>query len=177
MKEFRIYQEISHGRGTEMEIVVLTGRTLRDGQVVKRSVNRHVHFEGDKWIGRHPDFYDGVDDKNTRAEESFAQLESDLAYGISECDQLDEELDTFTNQKKFDAMVLSVAVIAESEFEMKPDSVRWLLNSVRPFVVEKVKAKRVKAMKNALDIEVDLKRAKNHLADVQRDFPRLVAYI
>lgn len=176
MKEFQIYRIISDNeKDREREIAVLT-TCVFGGQTVQCSVNRHIHPQNGQWIGRHPDFYDGVDAKNTRAEDVVAHLESRLEFLIAELEQLDEVLDKWSDSKKFKEMT-SKTVDQCVEAGLNPESVDKLLNRIRPLVIQKLKADLLTTKDKAIVVGIDLEYAKRHLAEVQEKFPRLVAYV
>ena len=182
MKEFPIYRVISNRKPTRtrkggMEIAVLVTRNV-GGNAVLRSVNRHVFFDGTYCIGNHPDFYDGVDEKNGRAEKMFEVLDAELAGLTNKLEDLDEEIAEWTEQNKYNEMALETArECAESDFKLSPNSVLDLLETIRPLVVQKLKNRRKVLRDQAVNVGVKKEHAKNYLADVQRDFPRLVAYV
>lgn len=178
MTEFPIYREVSRGERGSVEIAVLTVRTV-GGQAVMRSVNRHVYYqEGGRWIGRHPDYYDGVDFKNARAEKMFAKLENDLEKLTQKLELLDEKIGQWVEESKFNELALDTAnECAESDFKLDPSSVLSLIERIQPLAVEKLKKARASVRAEAINARVKAEHAKNYLADVQRDFPRLVAYV
>ena len=159
-----------------MEIVVITVRNI-GGQAVRISINRHVHLEDGKWIGWHPDFYNGVDAKNTRAEDMFSSLETELAEFTKNLELLDEEIAKWTEQKKFDQMALETAKECESCFKFNQGLVLGLLEATRPWVVQKLKGQRSSIRVKAIEVGVNKEYAERHLKDVQWDFPRIVAYV
>lgn len=142
MKQFPIYRVINHNEKTGgMEIAVLATRVGASGAQRQVSVNRHVHHAGLYWIGRHPDFYDGVDSKNTIAETVVLNLEHELDDAKILLAYLEEKL----RNEKENRQTLSLAVV-EAQFA-------------------------VVAIDGTLEI------ARQNLARVQEDFPRLVSYV
>ncbi|HEY4521654.1 MAG TPA: hypothetical protein VJH05_00750 [Candidatus Paceibacterota bacterium] len=155
-----------------MEIAVLTVRNV-GGQAVMRSVNRHIEKFGCQWVGRHPDFYDGVDTKNVRAEEMFAGLESELAGVTKKLEALDEEIAQWTD----DARLKDFADKVANRLGLNLGEVFGLFISVQSEALERLKAKRTELMAEAINVGVKKEHAERYLSDVQRDFPRMVVYV
>ena len=122
-----------------MEIAVLDDYNGR-----LKSVNRHVHMEHGNWIGRHPEYYDGVDALNNLAESAVVNFEGEVQRWTSQVNQLTVDL-----QK------------------------------------DGIEAKKKKELREALEhaqfmaseSEQSLNNARQSLADVQREFPRIVEYV
>lgn len=176
MKEFQVFQVISNTqKGGGMEVAVLVDRVV-GGQKVQKSVNRHVHHEDGFLVGRHPDFYDGVDAKNTAAEEAVSRLEGNLEDLTRLLDDLDYNLDQWCDQGKFNEMFVRAAKECE-QVGLKPGSVKRTLELVRPLQIQKLKDERAEKMSVALRVGVDLEHVKKHFTEIQKEFPRLVHYI
>lgn len=158
MREFPIYRVISHNEKTGgMEISVLAIRVGASGAQRQVSVNRHVHRAGNYWLGRHPDFYDGVDAKNTIAETVMLDLEHELEDAKILLEHFEEQL------KKTAEAVRDDGVEASSV-----DKKERLINLF--IAVEGVRS--TVAFKG-----MALESARESLARVQEEFPRLVSYV
>ena len=141
MKQFKIWKKISNNSkfNNKMEVAVLIDR---NGQQV--SVGRHIHAEHGCWIGRHPDYYDGVDAVNESAESAVVNFDGEVQRWTSQVNQLTVDLS-------------KNGIEAEKKKELKED------------------LEHAKFM--ASEAEQYLNNAKQSLADVQREFPRIVEYI
>src|SRR3989344_893362 len=171
MMEFPIYREISRSKGG-MEIAVLTVRNV-GGQAVMRSVNRHIHRIGYGWVGRHPDFYDGVDFKNGRAEQMFSSLDTELAGLTDKLEALDEEIDQWSEDTKLKDLADEIA----KRFGLDLGDVFCFFISIQPEALGRLKAKRAELMDEAVNVGVKKEHAAKYLSDVRRDFPRLGACV
>lgn len=184
MKEFPIYRMISGGKdkhgnfNEKMEIAVLVTHTI-GGRAVLGQVNRHVHYDGGQLIGRHPDYYDGVNKKNGNAEEMFASLDAELACLTQKLEELDEEIAQWVEQSKFDEMIQKIAEDCGKNSYLKLGFrfLKRFLEPLRPFAIQKLKDKRASVRAEAINVGVKKEHAQRYLAEVQRDFPRLVAYV
>lgn len=171
--EFPIYRVISTRRPTKtkkggMEIAVLT---VRNGGL--RSVNRHLEMEGGRWIGRHPNYYNGVDMKNIDAEQMFAGLENGLAGLKQKLVELDEEIAQWTDLKRLNEFVTETAI----RFNLNRGLVLNLFLFVQQDAIRRLKVRRSVLEADIANVGVKKEHAKKCLADVQRDFPRLVSYV
>jgi len=176
--EFPVYRVISRGKGRrrgQVEVAVLTLRSV-DGNAMMASVNRHLSLIGYQWVGRHPDFYDGVDSKNSNAEQMFAGLDAELGGLTKKLERLDEEIGQWDELKKFDEFADETAKECAEQHNLNHGSVVGLLWAIRPYVVEKLKKKQASVKANAVNVGVKAEHAKKYLAEVQKDFPRLVGY-
>lgn len=176
MQTFQIYRVVSTShsnrkQGPKMEIAVLTVRNV-GGQATMRSVNRHVEMVGGQWIGRHPDFYDGVDAKNARSEEMFTSLENELEKLTKKLEALDEEINQWVEDPKLGEFADNIA----KRFNLNYRDLMGLLGSIRLEVVGRLRVRREELMAEAINVGVKKEHAKSYLADVQRDFPRVVEY-
>ena len=178
MKTFPIYREISRFKGG-VQIVVLTVRNI-GGQAVMKSVNRHAHWQSSMTgkpfgllVGRHPDFYDGVDLKNVDAEKMFARLEEELADLTKKLEAVDEEISLWVEDAKLKNFADEIA----KWFGLDFGDVFCLFISIQLEVVERLKAKRFELMDAAVSVDMRKEHAEKYLADVQQDFPRMVAYV
>lgn len=155
-----------------MEIAVLTIHNVGD-QAVMKSVNRHVFFDGSLIVGWHPDFYDGVDAKNVNAENMFSGLENQLGRLNEKLSVLDEEIGQWTDLQKLAEFADKIA----DRFKLDRDAVFGLFSSIRFEAVKRLKVRKAELKSEIENVGVKKEHAKNYLADVQRDFPRMVEYI
>lgn len=136
-----------------MEIAVLAIRVGASGAQRQVSVNRHVHREGLYWVGRHPDFYDGVDAKNTIAETVVLDLEHELEDAKNLLGFLEEKLLKDSREAKKNG----------ASNEEKDTLTIFLAITEAKFAV--------------IAIGGTLEIARENLARIQKEFPRLVSYV
>lgn len=177
MKEFQIYAITGLGKDAEIkEIAVLVTRAM-GGQKVQRSVNRHVHYQGIYLVGRHPDFYDGVDAKNTAAEDVVSRFENEVGSLAREFAALGDSIFEWGDNERFGALIAETSKDCKSAgVEISAKRISELLHLSRSSVLKNLKKERGETEKKLTKAGLTLENAKKYLAEIREEFPRLVTY-